>query len=563
MESYERKWGISPEDPHKCESFGEILQLAKNVIGISSGEKINATLEKFNTHIDELVDITNSCRSDDFDMQVRINRLLQIAYYARSIYVGLHNVNAAMDLKQDFRDCTDASLFRFKAIDTTDNTKYQNFLLFILSTFYENGYRRSNGSVYKTIKDTYAWQRLDSIPRVIYKCVKKECNYDQFLNLTSQGNAVRNATEFLENCVDSQFPVLNKNRHAFSFRNGIYFADSDSFQLYSDTIPENTMTSKYFDIDFTPCQNKEEIQTPFLDSILTYQDLSQDVINWVYALIGRVIYKLDDKDGWQIIPFFQGQAGCGKSTILLNVFKQIYDDEDVGVMSNNIQRTFGLSDLVDKIIYIAPEIKRDFNMEQGEFQSIVSGDKVTINIKYKLSRFENWDIPGAMAGNEVPDFIDNSGSIQRRIVTIKFRKRVLDSDLNLGKKLQTEMANIIQKCNKWYLYFSETSGRKNIWTVLPEYFKETQKELAAATNPLIHFLASGKLTFTDNVFISEENFITMFNAHCSENNYKRCRFNSDFFSGPFQQYNLKKAKNMILGASPKSETPEFTDEDPA
>ena len=36
-------------------------------------------------------------------------------------------------------------------------------------------------------------------------------------------------------------------------------------------------------------------------------------------------------DGWQVIFFVQGQAGTGKSTYVINVCKQFYDEEDVGV----------------------------------------------------------------------------------------------------------------------------------------------------------------------------------------------------------------------------------------
>ena len=252
----------------------------------------------------------------------------------------------------------------------------------------------------------------------------------------------------------------------------------------------------------------------------------------------RLIYEIDDKDGWQIVFFIQGQAGTGKSTYVLNVCKQFYEDEDVGIMSNNIQRQFGLSDLVDKMIYIAPEIKRDFSMEQGEFQSIVSGDKVTINIKFKQSRFETWKIPGVLAGNESPDFIDNSGSIQRRIVSIKFTEKVKEGDLMLGKKLRDELPNILQKCNKIYLEKSLKHGRSNIWTVLPKYFENTRDLLAQATNPLIHFLCSGKLEFGKDLYIPEKTFVQLFNTHCNDNNYSRHRFNPDFYMGPFYQKNI-------------------------
>jgi phage/plasmid-associated DNA primase len=455
-----------------------------------------------------------------------------------------------MDLNNDYRDNCDASLFRFSTINDSNNNHFQNFLLFILDSFYEQNYGRYNGYIYQmTFTDnllpTYSWKRIDSISNVIYSLIKKEVNYDQFLNATNRGDSVKQAAEFLRNCEDSQFREIKKDRHVFSFRNGIYFAKTDTFMSYnSNTIPPNTVSAKYFDqhFDFQNC-DPDHIKTPYFDSIFNHQDISGDILKWVYVFTGRLIYEIDELDGWQVIFFVQGQAGTGKSTYIMNVCKQLYDEEDVGVMSNNIQSKFGLSDLVDKLLYVAPEIKRDFSIEQGEFQSIVSGDKVTINIKCKSSRFENWKIPGIMAGNESPDFVDNSGSIQRRMISIKFNNKVIEGDLLLGKKLQEEMGLLLQKCNKYYLDYASKYGRKNIWTILPQYFANTRAEIAESTNALIHFLSSGKVKLDPESYIPEKVFINIFNQHCLDNNYKRCRFNKDFYTGPFSQYDIKVHKN--------------------
>ena len=148
-----------------------------------------------------------------------------------------------------------------------------------------------------------------------------------------------------------------------------------------------------------------------------------------------------------------------------------------------------------------------------------------------------------MAGNETPDFVDNSGSIQRRIVTLKFDKRVKDSDTQLGKKLNDEMHAIIKKCNMAYHEASKNYGQQNIWNNLPDYFKKTQSMIAQATNPLVHYLESGKIVFKVGSYIPEKVFIQEFNTHCSENNYTKHRFNTDFYNGPFSMYNIKVIKN--------------------
>ena len=122
----------------------------------------------------------------------------------------------------------------------------------------------------------------------------------------------------------------------------------------------------------------------------------------------------------------------------------------------------------------------------------------------------------------------------------------------MGKKLQQEMPQILAKCNKIYLERAAEYGRENIWSVLPHYFKETQSEMAAATNPLIHFLQSGKLKFDENVWISEKEFVNAFNCHCQDSNYKKHRINPDFYMGPFLQYGIKIEKNVKRRYPPES-----------
>ena len=546
----EDQWGVSPDNPHKMTEHSKLLQLAYNTLGLNENQDMQYISSKFQEHIDDIIDIFNDIKDNpcEFETTVRVNRLLELVYYCQNVCCSIARIKEVLDQNRDYRDNSDSSLFRFKPICYEDNSPYQNFILFALETMHKKRYARYNGDVYHVITtpdgyNSHAWKRVGTISDVLYSLIKKETNYDQFLNATATINCVRSCSEFLSNCYDSQFPQLNKDRHAFSFKNGVYIANEDRFISYDEEIPENLVCSKYFEYDFTYAENKEDIETPFFDSIFKFQKIDDEVLEWVYAFTGRLIYEIDELDGWQVIFFVQGQAGTGKSTYANSICKQLYDEEDVGVMSNNIQKKFGLSDIVDKLLYVAPEIKRDFSIEQGEFQSIISGDKVTINIKCKESRFENWVIPGVMAGNESPAFIDNAGSIQRRLVSLRFTQKVSKGDLNLAKKLKDEMPNIIQKCNRYYREIAMVNGRENIWSVLPQYFLNTQKELAKSTNPLISFLLSESVCLDENKYMPEKAFKDAFNDHCRLSNFGKCRFDADFYLGPFAQYNIKVVHN--------------------
>jgi hypothetical protein len=95
--------------------------------------------------------------------------------------------------------------------------------------------------------------------------------------------------------------------------------------------------------------------------------MGADVSRWMYVLIGRLIYEVGELDGWQVLPFLKGAASSGKSTILTRVCRGLYEAADVGTLSNNIERKFGLSALADKLIFIGPEIKSDIALEQVTF----------------------------------------------------------------------------------------------------------------------------------------------------------------------------------------------------
>lgn len=560
LKVFELKWGLSEDEPCRLNKPEDICNLVKNVMGFNDEVTFEKVQVEFDNLMKNLVDVTNEIKiesNNNFDIIVRINRILEMVYYACNTYIGIMRMREVMDHVNDYRDNMDVNLFRFKAIDLNENSKYQNFLLYVLESFYKKGYGRYNGSVYSKILvndkennnmfDSKAWKYIGNINEILYDLVSKETNYDQFINMTSTFGVIKNATEYITNCKDAQFKEINKDRTIFSFTNGIYKCRDNKFISYQseEYKQENdTCAAKYFDMGFELKDEWRDIYTPYFDSIFQYQELSDEVIEWIYVMTGRLIYEIGDKDGWQVMLFVQGQAGTGKSTYTNSVCKEFFDDEDVGIMSNNIQPKFGLSDLVNCKMWIAPEIKRDFSIEQGEFQSIITGEKVTINIKHQKSKFETWSSPGVMAGNECPDFVDNAGSIQRRLIPVRFTKKVKKGDLLLGKKMKGELANIIQKCNRAYIEYSDKYGTEDVWGVLPQYFKETQKELACSTNALISFLNSDRIKAGENKFIPEKIFIDEFNDYCKTNNYTKHRFNPDYYLGPFAQFDVKVQKNV-------------------
>jgi len=485
----------------------------------------------------------------------KIIKVLEMVFYAKRVVLSafqaklaihqLHVDEGVLDLDQDLDARLGSWALRFRFIDG-DTTGFQNLLLYLLDAAMEKKYRKSNGWLYEPIvvdgQDMHSWQAVCEIKDFVYSLLRKETCWDQWKNATQNMKNVTSAIEYLTNCHDHQLPTLVRQRGVYSFPNGVYIAEDDHFHDFKTAakpLSDSVVSCKFIEQPFEPRDAWHDIPTPHLDSIMAYQEWPQEVREWLYALLGRMLYPLNKFDSWQVIPFFKGLAATGKSTIVLKVCKNFFDTVDVGILSNNIERKFGISAFYDKYLIVAPEVRNDLAIEQAEFQSIVSGEDVQVNVKHKKAFSVEWSVPGALAGNEVPSWADSAGSIQRRIVLFEFAKPVRNGDMRLADKLNDELPNIIQKCNKAYLEKARKYSDANIWSVLPSYFASTRDALAQATNSIEGFLASPDVRVGDDQWCPLDDFKSALKDYEIKNSIPSRRYSNDLFVGPFEKLGLK------------------------
>ena len=443
---------------------------------------------------------------------------------------------------------------------------YQKCLLYTLEETYKCGYRRYKGHCCEEIKTiegyrTRAWNPIFPIDKFVYSIAQKDSSFTNWKNFTSKGSIFREVIDHVSKCKDQQFPEISKRRHVWSFKNGLFVGkewipdrgvydcrfypyESSDFACLDPTI----VSCKYFDQqfdDFSHLERWQDIPTPNFDKVLKYQKLEDEVCNWAYVMGGRLCYDIGELDSWQIIPFFKGIARSGKSTLITKVFKKFYESEDVGVLANNIEKKFGLSAIKDNFMFIAPEIKADLGLEQAEFQSIVSGEDVSIAVKNKTAVSIEWNVPGVLGGNEVPNWKDNSGSILRRILPWNFTKQVREADPQLDEKLNRELPIILLKCVRGYLDYSNKYRDRDIWNVVPKYFEIIKKQVAMVASTLTNFLESTSIKFGDELCVPQTIFVQMFNQHCSANNLGKPKFNQDFYIGPFSSRDIEVREEIV------------------
>jgi hypothetical protein len=500
---------------------------------------------------------------DEFTVGNRITRLIETAAdYFEVVFTWLRiyeriNHPTLLPIKSDF----DGSLFRVKTIDSVSDedsepSAYQKLLLYLLNELKRQNMKRYKGQCCKQITYgpylTRAWKPIMEIDEFVYTMTQKEDKYDMWKNLTAKPGNVKDSINHLSHCKDIQFPEIKKNRHVWSFRNGLFVGKEWNGEKYvtrfykygtpeCDTLDPTLVACKFFDADFNDYNDIHwsDIPTPHTQKIFEYQKFSSEVTNWLYAFGGRLCFDVNEIDSWQVIPFLKGIARSGKSTLITKIFKKFYDPEDVRTLSNNIEKKFGLWSIHDGLMFISPEVKGDLALEQAEFQSMVSGEDVSIARKNQKALSMQWNVPGILAGNEVPNWRDNSGSVQRRVLTWHFSKQVIDADPTLEDKLDSEIPAILCKCVKAYLEYASKYNAQDIWNVVPKYFKEIQKQIAVVTNTLQNFLESEKLVFSHDKFVPQKLFVQIFNQHCQENNLPRSKFNQDVYAGPFSSRELE------------------------
>jgi phage/plasmid-associated DNA primase len=484
---------------------------------------------------DKVDDVLKTDASNHAWMELyeRTRRVHQVLHHGMQVHAYMQQVQDSCEagvapdgyIPRELQSCME---------DCDDMNRYQKLLLFLLGVCRQRGYARHGNMVYERIRDrrsgklTTAWKQVCSIIDFVHSSVDRDACFDQWLNMTSSPGNASNAASFLEHCDDRQLPVLRKNRHLFAFADGLYVSSEDAFFPH-DRIPEryrNCGTAKYFDTDF-PFEERgstftvlpnNAIDTPVMQSILDYQGFDEDVCFWMYAMMGRLLYEVGEKDNFQVLPFFMGMASSGKSTLLIHVCANFFESCDVGVLSNNSERTFGLSGFVDKFLFIAPEVNENFKLDQAEFQSVVAGDKMQIAQKHVTSKTVSWKVPGILAGNQSPGWRDTAGSILRRIVPFRFRRTVTEIDTKLPEKLKVEAPACLVKCNKAYLFCCDFTGSGNLWKKLPEYFKEASRELHECINPLFAFLNSKSLDVGEDKYMPWDDFLGKFREYCISNN---------------------------------------------
>ena len=403
----------------------------------------------------------------------------------------------------------------YQPVTLEDMKGHHKLILFYLLMCQRRKYRKIKEQLYEPCYTneghfTHFYKPTLTINEFIYDAIYPYNNHPvQFMQLTDRAANPKAVVVYLTCCKDDKLPFLQKRRTLFSYRNGVYDAETDHFYLYekvpdwpfcSVDLPESATCCNYLDYVFDYRQYEADmqdpadpltIQTPHCQTILNSQEFDPEVCRWSYASIGRLIFPVGLLDNWQYFLFYKGTAGSGKST-LLSLAALFFEFADVGYLMAEGQQCFSIEHLYDKFVFFCMDADEKMNLSQTRWNQMVSGEMVAVERKFKIALATKWETTGAFAGNGYPPWVDRGGNVSRRFLVFLHDKVVTNVDPQLMSKCKQELPAFMKKCVACYHYVRRHFGHKGIWDdgVLPAYFHNTKKDLQAATNSLQSFLLS-------------------------------------------------------------------------
>ena len=459
----------------ECEKKEQGFRLTHNSLNcILSGETSHSTLNHSCIYINK-----NSANIMCFSCKPAKKLLLRD-------YPELKNVKMFLGLIQE-KKCS----------DETTNNDFETLMYEMLETSGKLKYKKEDGWILKPV-DGIPTHYEDYLEYGDYLDTLFECKDLRTYRIYRKKVTHRHQLiDYLKNYnKDENLPIIKRDPCIYSFNNGFFNLKTCEFKEFEDkeyNFCSTIYIKKNFDISLitTPFN---EIKTPLFDKLVKYHVPDNKVYKILLCLIGRLFFKCKEFDTWQCMLFIKGQANTGKSTFL-EIIESFFNPRDIGVIGENLEKTFGLQNLYNKRIIISSDIpvKLSEKLDASTLQKMISGEKVSVAVKNGNAKFVEWSSTMLMAGNFLPDYSDKAGSISRRFAIIDMGKKVIDKDASLKNRiLENEIVSLLVKFIKAYKFYVEKFnsvvfedwGKK----FKIRYFDEAREEFKQESDILYCFL---------------------------------------------------------------------------
>ena len=228
---------------------------------------------------------------------------------------------------------------------------------------------------------------------------------------------------------------MNTKKNFINLKNGML--SLDTFEL----LPHhpNFLSAVQIPIDYNP-EACAPIFMRFIREIMVNDD---ELIHVLQEIMG---YLLSAETKAEKAFYFYGGGANGKS-VLVSIITYMIGKENVSsVPLSDFSQQFGLESLINKSANIAAENEMGGKALKTEnFKAIVSGDTITINIKYRSSISYKPSVKLVFVVNNVPDSMDVTNGYFRKLMIVPFQ-RTFEPDernVNLTNELLEEIPGIL------------------------------------------------------------------------------------------------------------------------
>lgn len=236
--------------------------------------------------------------------------------------------------------------------------------------------------------------------------------------------------------LSTMIPELNmaKEQHRakdlIPFANGVYNIVDGTFKAYSEY--EDYYFFRQVPHDFVKNPQVPEVLENFLDCCTSGD---RDIRTMLLEMAGACFHDDIKLRGCFILV---GDKAKGKSTFL-NFLRDVNGKENsAAVKIHEFLESFMLSNLLNKTANFGDDIAADYIKETSVLKSIITGDNVTVNVKYHKPVTTHLTATQVFTANALPRFTDPSGALMSRIKLIPFKASFTKPDVFILDKLNKE-----------------------------------------------------------------------------------------------------------------------------
>ncbi|MEG8979326.1 phage/plasmid primase, P4 family [Priestia megaterium] len=228
---------------------------------------------------------------------------------------------------------------------------------------------------------------------------------------------------------------MNNMRSFINLRNGMLCLNT--FKLLKHN--PNYLSTVQLPIDYNPKASAPS----FVKFIKDITSEDKELIHVHQEIMG---YLLSAETKAEKAFFFHGGGANGKS-VLVSIITQLIGKANVSsIPLSEFSQQFGLEGLINKTVNVAAENEMGGKALKTEnFKAIVSGDTITINIKYRPAISYKPQCKLVFVINSLPDSMDVTNGYFRRLMIVPFHRtfKPKERNVNLTQELVGELSGIL------------------------------------------------------------------------------------------------------------------------